>query len=83
MNSGASTWPTKILAAVDNPTAPPTSSVFSSTREKPRTIGGMMPPIEQQRRQHAHHQHDGQRLKAENESAAGVFSSNGSGPPPT
>ena len=43
MNSGASTWPTKILAAVDNPTAPPTSSVFSSTREKPRTIGGMMP----------------------------------------
>ncbi len=43
MNSGASTWPTKILAAVDSPTAPPTSSVFSSAREKPRTIGGMMP----------------------------------------
>ena len=27
-------------------------------------------PIEQQRRQHAHHQHDGQRLKAENEVGA-------------
>ena len=42
MNSGASTWPTKILAAVDSPTAPPTSSVFSSAQENPRTIGGMM-----------------------------------------
>ena len=42
MNSGASTWPTKIFAAVDSPTAPPTSSVFSSAQENPRTIGGMM-----------------------------------------
>ena len=42
MNSGASTWPTKILAAVDKPTAPPTSSVRVSAQEKPRTIGGMM-----------------------------------------
>jgi len=43
MNKGASTWPTKMLAAVESPTAPPTSSARSSAREKPRTIGGMMP----------------------------------------
>ena len=43
MNSGASTWPTKMLAAVESPTAPPTPSVRSSAQEKPRTIGGRMP----------------------------------------
>ena len=42
MNSGASTMPRKMLAAVDSPTAPPTLSVRSSNHEKPRTIGGRM-----------------------------------------
>ena len=34
MNNGASTMPRKILAAVDNPTAPPTARVRSSSHEK-------------------------------------------------
>ena len=42
MNSGASTMPRKIFAAVDSPTAPPTLSVRSSSQEKPCTIGGRM-----------------------------------------
>ncbi len=42
MNSGDSTMPRKILAAVDSPTAPPTPSVRSSAHEKPRTIGCRM-----------------------------------------
>ena len=40
MNSGASTMPKKILAAVDNPTAPPTPSVRSNSHAMPRTTGG-------------------------------------------
>src|SRR5437588_193109 len=40
MNSGASTMPRKMLAAVESPTAPPTPRVFSSATAKPRTIGG-------------------------------------------
>ena len=39
-------------------------------------------PVEQQRGQHAHHQHDRQRLNASTNSVPGDFSSNGSGPPP-
>src|ERR1700757_1585716 len=42
MNSGASTMPTKIFAAVETPTAPPTLSVRSSSQEKPCTSGGRM-----------------------------------------
>ena len=42
MNSGASTMPRKILAAVDKPTAPPTPSVRSSSHAMPRTRGGRM-----------------------------------------
>jgi hypothetical protein len=42
MNSGASTMPRKILAAVESPTAPPTLSVRSSSQEKPCTSGGRM-----------------------------------------
>lgn len=39
-NSGASTMPRKMLAAVESPTAPPTPSVRSSSQAMPRTIGG-------------------------------------------
>ena len=37
-------------------------------------------PIEQQRRQHAHHQDDGQRLKAENEGGSRLFDFEGQRP---
>ena len=40
MKSGASTMPTKMLAAAESPTAPPTPIVFSSTTEIARTISG-------------------------------------------
>ena len=40
MNSGASTVPTKMFAAVDNATAPPTPNDFWNTYEKPLTMSG-------------------------------------------
>ena len=73
MNNGASTMPRKMLAAVDSPTAPPTPSVRSSSQAMPRTIGGRIAPVEQQRGQHAHDQHDRQRLEREDEIRAGRF----------
>ena len=42
MNSGDSTMPRKILAAVESPTAPPTPMLRSRMKEKPRTTGGNM-----------------------------------------
>ena len=43
MNSGASTMPTKMLAAVDRPTAPPTFMVRSRNQDRPRTSAGSTP----------------------------------------
>ena len=40
MNSGASTMPTKMFAAVESATAPPTPNDFWNKNEKPRTISG-------------------------------------------
>ena len=70
MNSGASTWPTKILAAVDRPTAPPTSSVLFQRPGEAAHDRRHDAPVEQQRRQHAHHQHHRQRLEGEDEIGA-------------
>jgi len=40
MNSGASTMPTKMFAAVESPTAPPIPNERSNTNENPRTMTG-------------------------------------------
>jgi hypothetical protein len=65
MNNGASTWPTKMLAAVDSPTAD-----LKCALERPGKSAHDRrhdAPVEQQRGQHAHQQDHGQRLEGEAE----------------
>ena len=71
MNNGASTMPRKMLAAVERPTAPPTPSVRSKQPRHAAHDRRQDAPVEQERRQHAHDQHDRQRLEREDEIGAG------------
>ena len=74
MNSGASTWPTKMLAAVDSPTAPPTPMVRLSATGEALHDRRQDAPVEQQRGEHAHHQHDRQRAERQHEvRCRGIF----------
>ena len=65
--------PRKILAAVDRPTAPPTPSVRSKNPCHAAHHRRQDAPVEQQRGEHAHDQHDRQRLKRQDEIRAGRF----------
>jgi hypothetical protein len=83
MNSGDSTMPRKMLAAVERPTAPPMPSVRSSAQEKPRTIGGRIRQWKRSVVSTLMTSTIGSAWKASTNSAPGVFSSKGRGPPPT
>ena len=82
MHSGASTMPRKMLAAVESPTAPPTPMRRSSTKAKPRTIGGRMPQWNISVVSTLITSTTGSAWIAKMKSAPGVLHSNGSGPPP-
>ena len=73
MNSGASTMPRKMLAAVDKSDR---AADAERALQQPRHAAHHRrqdPPVKQQRGQHAHHEHDRQRLKRQDEIRAGRF----------
>ncbi len=82
MNSGASTMPTKTLAAVDRPTAPPTPIARRSAQEMPRTIAGRTPQWNSNVVSALITSTMGSACSASTNDAPGNFSSKGRDPPP-
>ncbi len=82
MTSGASTMPTKTLAAADTPTAPPSPIVRCSAHANARTISGITPQWNSTADSAAMISTSGSARNASTKLAAGFVTAYGVGPPP-